>query len=1129
MGVFGISSFLLLLSAFWAVQQDFNPEWKGFQQEFMALTLKRAQQQIDRENAKVELQYKKKLDDIDHKIRELTDAGRSVNHQKIIENKRRELAELVQKDYEHGRDVAFAKSELGAARSKYEFMKNDPHVGADEVERLRKVYEEKFNSVQKLQPGADSAYQTLTKAKDELKELEKGPADWVRTKDGILAEQKAWKAEVEKIHPSDMIHYTANAIRDVPLLDFVNPKFNLKQLVLSDLPDLTKSAKVDRCMTCHLGINDVGYNGEDVPMVYRTHPKLDLFVGKDSPHPVEKFGCTICHLGRGYGTTFRLAAHTPNSEDQAKEWGKNYGWSAIHDWDYPMLPERNQEAMCFNCHKTTYELTMARKVFEGRKVYERRGCHGCHNIEGVSDDMKKIGPTLKQVAAKINPDWAPRWIAGPRNFYETARMPHPFGHKMPSEDTFPEMIHHFGKEFDKAHEDMNKEEAVMIDAVAAFLFDKSDKSFESKMEDPPKEPGDPAAGKKLVSLVNCLGCHKVDDLNAPGQGFAPDLSKVGSKTNRKWLYNWLKDPKKYWPEGNMPNPRLSDEEANNVAAYLVTLKDDAYMGKPLPDAPEKLLEEIAVRYKRAKLSEEQAKAEVGKLSAKERKLYVGEETVYRNGCFGCHEIAGFEGRGKIGTELTAEGFKEIERFDFGIHKYVHIPHTRHDWIRQKVKQPYIYSLGKVSNPYEQSFAMPWFGFSDDDADKITTFILGQSGVAMPAKYRYEPRGNKEAIMAGRKIVERRNCIGCHPVGLGWQYVDPATISENKSPIWMTDPVVAQYDPNLPDGRFSKVAQVKDDNVKREKDKADKVLLPKEGFFVGSSQVIFGEQYVALDDIFAKTPVEVEIGGKDQVKVPLEHPAALKAMGVGEGYAARYYPEAALAPPMLRREGAKVNPDWFFKFLKNVTTIRNHIDPLRMPQFDLTDDEANSIVKYFAAAAEEPFPFQTVEVADLNDSHKAASKDLFGLPGTDEYGGSLKCLSCHPTGDLMPTNTKESWGPNLYLAHDRLKFSFVKSWLTNPSAWAPGTRMPNFFYDKDGDKIVTVREKAPQEIAQLAEMLYHLSEIDDVKIAAKKAAELAVKEAAKKKAEPAEVFEEEDAGGKDKKMGKKPEKEEEFVN
>lgn len=1115
MQVFALSSLVLALGGVWAVLVDSFPQWKTYQMEYDQIMLARAEKTIASENERVEIKYSDRLAELDARIRVATDASRSVNQQELIAAKEAEIFDLTQKNYEASTAVSFAKSELGAFRSKYEFLKNDHHATPAEVEAAKKDFDRLFADVQRLQPPADEVYIALEHAKLELKDLQKGPADIVRDRDVILAERDKWRAEAERISPSTLVGFTASAVRDIPLLDFINPKYNLKQIVLNDLPDITQSAKVDRCITCHLGIENPDLQGADVEAVYRAHPKLDLFVGRNSPHPVEKFGCTTCHLGRGYGTTFRTSGHTPNDKEQATEWKKKYGWKEhdMHYWDYPMLPERNQEAMCVSCHPSTQEVRMAETVFKGRQIYERRGCHGCHKIEGVSDELKKVGPTLKKIAAKLDPDWTAKWIESPRNFYPDTNMPHPFGHQVPSKETFPEFVEHTEHElghghFDKDYEVMKREEAVMIDSISEWMFTTNDNEFLAQMEEPPAEAGNAEEGKRLVGVINCLGCHKLDDFKAAGQGYAPDLSKVGSKTNRKWLWNWLKDPNKYWPDGKMPNPRLSETEINDVTEYLLTLKDEEFDAKPRPTGDASTLEEIALRYKRTKLPEEAAKAEVAAMSEQDRKLFVGEESMYRRGCFSCHEVKGYEDRARIGAELTAEGFKEIELFDFGMHKYIHIPHFRHDWVEQKVKQPFGYFLGKVMNPYEQVFYMPWFGFDDEEASAIATYILGQTGKIPPAKYRYEMSGTKDEIVAkqamirGAKEIERRNCIGCHPVGLGWNYRDAKEVAGAPGYNWLSDPLVALHDPNLPEGKFAKLAQVPEEEIKLHPETGetlDKILVPEEGFLVRSNQVIFGEDYLGMEDLLGEEPVAVDIGAKDEVRIALERPEKLRAYGENEAHIAQFYPDIAMAPPVLRRQGAKTNPDWFFGFLKNVRTVRNHIE-VRMPQWEWTDQEANDVVHYFAVAAGEKFPFETVDVPELGPQHVETAKSSFGLPGTPEYDLSLKCLSCHPTGDLMPTNPKESWGPDLYLAHDRLKLSFIESWITNPTAWSPGTKMPNFFYDKDGDIVIEIIPDSPKKIRDLAEMLYYLPEIDEVKVAAALAAEAAAARAAQQPAE-----------------------------
>ena len=44
----------------------------------------------------------------------------------------------------------------------------------------------------------------------------------------------------------------------------------------------------------------------------------------------------------------------------------------------------------------------------------------------------------------------------------------------------------------------------------------------------------------------------------------------------------------------------------------------------------------------------------------------GKKWIRHYGCAGCHEISGIEDEGRIGTELTYEGSKPIERLDFAL-------------------------------------------------------------------------------------------------------------------------------------------------------------------------------------------------------------------------------------------------------------------------------------------------------------------------------------------------------------------------------------------------------------------------------------------------------------------------------
>ena len=93
-----------------------------------------------------------------------------------------------------------------------------------------------------------------------------------------------------------------------------------------------------------------------VPEPYATHPRLDLFVGSLSPHPVAKFGCTICHQGQGSATAFKWASHTPDSLVQADEWTRDHQWFNNENWTYPMYPRRFEQSTCLKCHHEVVDL-----------------------------------------------------------------------------------------------------------------------------------------------------------------------------------------------------------------------------------------------------------------------------------------------------------------------------------------------------------------------------------------------------------------------------------------------------------------------------------------------------------------------------------------------------------------------------------------------------------------------------------------------------------------------------------------------------------------------------------------------------------------------------------------------------
>ncbi|HXV18578.1 MAG TPA: c-type cytochrome, partial [Candidatus Omnitrophota bacterium] len=670
---FAIISIILTGCLVAIVLMDHGREWKTWQKKFIALKASKIKDELSKAEKKVD---SKKLAEL---TRQQEEAEKSFKANKAEYIKAQNALEAVESQVARVKG-AYQDQKQYLDSYRYYFEEYTVHHDGRAAEYQKKLKD--------IEPR-------VSKLKLDVEGLEAQRDQKQAVVDGFLAKEKALQKEIDKLledkerlsrRLSALQPSVVNEVLNAPMLDFLAPTLEVQQVVLEDLHDnyhFAKVQKVDRCMTCHLGIDQKGF--ENAPQPFRTHPNLDRYLGSDSPHPIEKFGCTVCHSGNGHSVSFKDTAHTPKSEAQKKEWEKKYGWKELEKWEAKMLPSNYIEAACAKCHTNLTDVPMAPKLNQGRKLAETMGCLNCHKVAGFEESWK-VGPDLQNIGSKVDPDWVNRWLQDPASFRPSTTMP---------------KIFHLSNS--NTPEDRDKNNAA-IEAITFYLMKNSGSVPLMK----PPVPGDSVKGETLVKELGCLGCHSAAGVQAGNHG--PELSGLGSKVSGQWLYSWLKDPKSISHSTSMPNLRLSDQEAADITAYLLSLKNDSFEKLPVTPSKPEVLNALILENLQSNLRREEAEAALAKMSPEDRLEYLGKKSIAHQGCYTCHSIKGFEDAKPIGTELTHEGSKDIHQFDFGFTK---IDRTRHDWIVQKLKDPRIYDHGKVKGYYEK-LRMPQFNLSDED-------------------------------------------------------------------------------------------------------------------------------------------------------------------------------------------------------------------------------------------------------------------------------------------------------------------------------------------------------------------------------------------------------------------------------
>ncbi len=490
-------------------------------------------------------------------------------------------------------------------------------------------------------------------------------------------------------------------------------------------------------------------------------------------------------------------------------------------------------------------------------------------------------------------------------------------------------------------------------------------------------------GKVLFGQLGCSGCHLASGYEN-AKKVGPELDKISEKTTVDWMARWIKDPKSLSPTTRMPQFKVTEDEAKAMAHYLGSLSSSVPM-----------------------TSDEKLALEKGSLEE-------GKKLVKDLACIACHKI-GEEGE-TFAPDLTHVGNK-----------------VRPEWLYRWLKNP---------REYLPHGKMPNMRLKDDEIAHLISYLItlkNDSWGLDPSKAETVDVG---LAKKGKNLMGSLGCFGCHNVpGLE----NRPRVGAELTAFGAKDLSLLffGYAHDIPhtlwDWTFNKIKNPQVYATERIEQKMPNFhLSDEEANSLVTLLTSFRGEEKEIPSEFKKNLSKKE----DAIEKGRNLVRDLNCTGchVIEG-------KGSAIAPSLEGEGAKVQPEWLFSFLKNPILIRPWLT-VRMPKFNLSDEDASSIVAYFSSLSDAKYPYEFDYFGDVQvpERERKAGEKLFEM---------FKCMSCHPVS--MDPSTKGSQvvnlGPNLGLAKDRLRHEWIARWILEPEVIQPGTKMPTNF-PKMGDKRVS---------------------------------------------------------------------------
>jgi len=557
------------------------------------------------------------------------------------------------------------------------------------------------------------------------------------------------------------------------------------------------------------------------------------------------------------------------------------------------------------------------------------------------------------------------------------------------------------------------------------------------------------AGMRMVEILGCWQCHRIAGIEAqklPKPG--PSLEKLAAKTPKEWAIRWIANPPAFRASTRMPSFFYQENYVNVSGLHKPTSAQVKLNERGRIENDTMINSIVAYLYEKSKPAEVPAVNGRGDAAR-------GEKLLAARGCYGCHMNDPGAQRDLVGTyrqfgpNLAGVGGK-----------------ASRDWIYRWISNP------KEWNPETK---MPNLRLSHEDALDIAEYLATLKApadfekAALPAtdpvtldriglyfematKTIFDAKADlaqmdlhRKEVYVGHNLLAHYGCFACHAIP-GFEDAKPIgteLTEEGSKPVHRLDFGFLHLPHTRQDWFRTKLTNPRIFDRDRARGWEEKLKMPNFRFSPRELDYVV-TAVLGFQKLNASSAAKKELNGEEAAiergrRIVKDHNC--QGCHVIEGFGGSIrslIADPSLAPPIIQGEGAKVQSDWLFSFLKAPKTgqIRPWLE-VHMPTFGFTDQELNDLTRYFAFLDRASYPFLTAEHA-AEPARWAAGKKVFEL---------LRCKQCHPRSEQemnAPGVDRASLAPNLQMAARRLRHDWINDWIRRPDEWMPDTRMPTNF-------------------------------------------------------------------------------------